>query len=191
MKTLLAVIVFIMMSVLGLGHALAFASEGEGYLGPTDWDAFHHYMDGRLHDDHVLGTSYMISGVVATVGGVIGYYSSADPVSRGVYAVAQSVGVAAIGFGANLYWIGNEYNSFYYAVDSSNLTSAQKTEVLARYLAREREYRKKSNWINVVTHSLIAGVNFYSANREPDRTVRGILYFLAGTNLAIAFAYAF
>ncbi|MBK9321881.1 MAG: hypothetical protein IPM97_02795 [Bdellovibrionaceae bacterium] len=190
MKMLVAIAIF--MSAQLINVATAFAYSGEtGYLGPVDWDSFHGYMQKRKHEDHVLGTSYMISGVVAIAGGVIGYYSSSDPLSRGVYAVAQSVGVAAIGYGANVYWIGNEYNSFYHAIEGSTLTRAQKSEVLTRFLVRDREYRKKANWIQVATHSLVAAVNFYSATREEDRTVRNLLYFLAGTNAAIAFSYAF
>lgn len=190
MKMLLAIVIFIVTQFANVTTAFAYSGE-IGYLGPVDWDSFHSYMSKRQREDHVLGTSYMISGVIATVGGVVGYYSSSDPLSRGVYAVAQSVGVAAIGYGANVYWIGNEYNSFYHAIEGSSLTREQKAEVLIRYLAQDREYRKKANWIQVATHSLIAVVNFYSAYREEDRTVRNLLYFLGGTNAAIAFSYAF
>ncbi|RYZ66893.1 MAG: hypothetical protein EOP09_11965, partial [Proteobacteria bacterium] len=99
---------------LNVSVASAF-NDDQGYLGPVKWDSFHKYMEERNEQDRVRGISYMVSGTIAAVGGVLGYYSSDDSLSRGIYAIAQSVGVAAIGYGANTYWIGNEYNSFYYA----------------------------------------------------------------------------
>jgi hypothetical protein len=170
--------------------AKAFAQD-EGYQGPVRWDSFHKYMEERNEEDRVRGVSYMISGAIATLGGVAGYYSSTDSLSRGIYAIAQSVGVAAIGYGANTYWIGNEYNSFYYAVQGSSLSPEQKAELLQRFLDRESDQRRKATWIKIATHSLLAVANLYSAAHETDTTVKGVLGFLAGTNAVIAFSYAF
>jgi hypothetical protein len=162
-----------------------------GYEGPIQWGAFRKYMDDRREDDQIKGLSYIISGTLATVGGVIGYHNSEDSFSRGVYVVAQSVGVAAIGYGANTYWNGNEYNSFYYALEGAHLSSAQKGELLQRFLEKEKEECRKSRWIKIATHSLIAVVNLYSASHEEDKNVRSVLGFLAGANAIIAFSYAF
>lgn len=187
MKKLL--LIFMMMFFAALS---ARAEDSEiGYDGPAQWDSFQHYMNERHEEDRIRGLSYMISGTVATVGGVVGYFNSDDSFSRGVYAIAQSVGVAAIGYGANAYWNGNEYNSFYYAVEGSHLSGMQKAELLQRFLDKEREERHRARWIKVATHSLIAVANLYSASREQDRNVRGVLNFLAGTNAVIAFSYAF
>jgi len=161
------------------------------YQGPANWDSFHKYMNERQKEDRITGLSYIISGTVATLGGVLGYYQSDDSFSRGVYAIAQSVGVAAIGYGANKYWNGNEYNSFFYAVEGAKLSPPQKMELLKRFLDKEKEEREKTRWIKIATHSLIAVVNLYSASREEDKHVRGVLNFLAGTNAVIAFSYAF
>lgn len=175
----------------------AFASSGwaegvdEEYSGPVHWNSFQRYMRERHEEDRIKGLSYLISGVTATIGGLVGYYESEDSFSRGLYVIAQSVGVAAIGYGATTYWNGNEYNSFYYAVEGARLSPGQKEEVLRRFLEREQEERRKSRWIKVATHSLIAVANLYSASREEDKNVRGVLNFLAGTNAVVAFAYAF
>ena len=189
MKKLLVLLMAVF--TLGAGTAKAYTSDVGYYDGPVSWDAFHKYMNQKQKEDRVTGLSYMISGTVATLGGVAGYYNSDDSFSRGVYAIAQSVGVAAIGYGANKYWNGNEYNSFFYAVEGTSLTSAQKVELLKRFLAKESEEREKTRWIKIATHSLIAAVNLYSASREDDKNVRGVLNFLAGTNAVIAFSYAF
>lgn len=161
------------------------------YGGLVQWQSFQRYMKERQEEDRILGMSYMISGAVATLGGVAGYYNSEDSFSRGLYAIAQSVGVAAIGYGANSYWNGNEYNSFFYAVEGAHLTPGQKAELLQRFLEKEKDERRRSRWIKVATHSLIAVANLYSASHESDRNVRGVLNFLAGTNAVIAFSYAF
>lgn len=185
-------LVLIFMMILSVS---AFADEttpaDTQYGGPVQWNSFQQYMQERQEEDRVRGMSYMISGAIATIGGVAGYYNSEDSFSRGLYAIAQSVGVAAIGYGANSYWNGNEYNSFYYAVEGAHLTSAQKAELLQRFLEKEKDERRRSRWIKVATHSLIAVANLYSASHESDRNVRGVLNFLAGTNAVIAFSYAF
>jgi hypothetical protein len=188
MKRLL--LVFMMMFLMAT-TARAEADGDSDYGGPTQWDSFRHYMKERQEDDRIRGMSYMISGAIATVGGIAGYYNADDSFNRGVYAIVQSVGVAAIGYGANSYWNGNEYNSFFYAVEGAHLTGAQKAELLQRFLEKEKEQRRRSRWINVATHSLIAVANLYSASHEQDRNVRGVLNFLAGTNAIIAFSYAF
>ncbi|RYF53472.1 MAG: hypothetical protein EOO39_40730 [Cytophagaceae bacterium] len=186
--SLVVFIVLLMLLKVGVAYAMI---EDQGYQGPVQWDSFHRYMQERNEDDQIKGISYMVSGAIATVGGVAGYYASNDTLSRGIYAVAQSVGVAAIGYGANTYWIGNEYNSFHYALEGSSLSPGQKSELLSRFLERDRDQRQKANWIKIATHSLIALANLYSASHEEDKTVRGVLHFLAGTNAVIAFSYAF
>lgn len=188
MKMRLLLLIFLLIH---LGAVVAKASSHVDYQGPLHWDSFRSYMLEREKEDRIMGLSYMISGAVATVGGIAGYYNSEDSFSRGVYAIAQSVGVAAIGYGANRYWNGNEYSSFYYALDGAPLTSEQKLEVLKRYLEKEKDEREKSRWIKIATHSLIAVVNFYSASHEEDRNVRGVLNFLGGANAIIALSYAF
>lgn len=186
----LVALVAMLTSLLTTSRAFADATE-DGYTGTAQWDAFQNYMDVRQEQDRVSGASYLISGTIATVGGLVGYYGSKDPFSRGVYAVSQSIGVAALGYGASQYWIGNEYNSFFYAVNSAPLTPAQKSDLLRRFLERDREARQKTRWIKVATHSLLAIVNLYNSTREEDKNVRSVLQFLSGTNAVIAISYAF
>jgi hypothetical protein len=161
------------------------------YEGPADWSSFDKFMNSKAREDEISGISYMISGVIASVGGAVGYYSSEDPNSRGLYAVAESVGVAALGYGATVYFVGNEYVSFYRAVDGSRLSPLQKTEILKRFLDNEKKENERRRWIKVATHSLIAAINFYSASRDEDRNIRGVLNFLGAVNLVMAATYAF
>lgn len=190
MKVFLKFLVMVVLSGVS-SSALALSDLDDGYLGPAQWTTFDEYMKERNEDDRVRGLSYIFSGAIATIGGVVGYSSSTDSLSRGLYVITQSVGVAVIGYGANTYWLGNEYSSFYHALDGSSLSPAQKAEVLQRFLERDRAQRRRANWIKIATHSLIAVANLYSASHEEDKTVRGVLHFLAGTNAVIAFSYAF
>lgn len=173
-----------------LTPSLSFADE-MSYDGPPSWQNFDDFMKQREQEDEITGLSYLISGAIATVGGSVGYYGSSDTFSRGAYAITQSVGVAALGYGATIYFNGNEYDSFYRAVRDSSLSSAQKNEVLQRFLANEKEQHDRARWIRVATHTLLAALNFYSAAHEKDKDVRNIFQFLGGVNAVIAVSYAF
>jgi hypothetical protein len=193
MKNRLMIFLFTLVSFMGFAaKAGNLTSDFEGdYEGAAHWESFHKYMEERQEEDRIKGLSYIISGAIATVGGAVGYDNSEDSFSRGVYVIAQSVGVAAIGYGSNTYWNGNEYNSFFYAVEGAPLSPSQKATLLHRFLEKEKQERRKSRWIKIATHSLIAVANLYSASHEEDSSVRGVLNFLAGTNAIIAFSYAF
>lgn len=161
------------------------------YDGPADWSKFDQFMIDRQKEDEITGLSYLLSGALATIGGNIGYYSSSDSFSRGAYALTQSVGIVAIGYGASIYWNGNEFDSFYRAVRDSSLTPLQKTEILQKFLSNEKSQRERTRWIRMGTHALLAAVNFYSASQEKDKDVKSIFQFLGGVNALLAFTYAF
>ena len=161
------------------------------YQGNSNWLEFKQFMEQRQEEDQKLGVSYLLSGALATVGGVVGYYSSEDAFSRGIYALSQSIGVAALGYGASYMWIGNEYNSFFYAVDGARLSPQQKNELLHRFLEREQLQRERQRWIKIATHSVIAAVNLYSATREEDKNIKTVFQFLAAANVVIALTYSF
>jgi len=170
----------------------ATAHSKEGYYdGAAEWKDFKTFVQQQQQEDETLGLSYMISGGVATIGGVYGYYAAEDIFSRGMFAITSTLGIAAIGLGASYYWTGNEYDSFYYALEGSKLTLAERNQVLERYLEKEKHERENRRWIRVATHALIAAVNFYSASRETNGDARAIFMFLGGTNAILAVTYAF
>lgn len=188
MKTLLAVSAILACLLLRAGDVRA-AAEDIRYDGPDTWEHFQKFMDEREEKDRVTGLSYMISGALATVGGVAGYYGTTDTFSRGAFAVSQTLGVAALGYGASVYWNGNTYNSFYRAVRDSALSPQQKSDLLVRYMRNERIERDRNRWIRIGVHTLLAGMNFYSANREENRDVRNLLQFLGAVNVVIALSF--
>lgn len=161
------------------------------YDGPDSWAEFEAAMQEREHQDRVAGLSYLLSGAIATVGGIAGSATNDDGFSRSVFAISQTLGIAAMGYGASLYWNGNDYASFYRSVRDSSLSPAQKTELLKRFLAYERNERDRARWIRFGTHALLAAVNFYSASQEDNRDVRSVLQFLGGVNVILAVSYTF
>lgn len=182
----------ILLGALLLGLSEARADEMVvDYEGPAAWTSFDDYMRKRALEDERTGLSYIISGALATVGGFAGYASADDAASRGVYALTQSVGLSALGYGAAVYLNGNNYNSFYRSLRDAPLTPSQKTEILRRFLEEEKARRENTRWIRVGTHSLLAIVNLISADREKDEGVRGVLHFLGGVNAVFALSYAF
>lgn len=185
-------IVAVLLSLLlALPQARAWGGGEVHYDGPESWSDFEAYMKDRENSDRIEGMSYIVGGSIATLGGLTGYYSSTDVLSRGVFAVSQTLGVVSIGYGASVYWNGNDYSSFFRAVRDSSLSQAQKTEVLRNFLENEREARNRARWIGFGTQLLLATVNFYSASKEGDRDLRNLFQFMGFLNIGIAFAYVF
>ncbi|WP_142699467.1 hypothetical protein [Bdellovibrio sp. ZAP7] len=172
-------------------QANAYMSDDNHYQGLPEWSEFRQFIKEQQEEDERLGLSYMISGGIAAVGGVIGYDLSNDPLSRSVYALTSTVGIAAIGLGASHYWTGNEYDSFFYALENSNISVQEKNRILQKYLEKEHDKREARRWIRVVTHSLIAVANFYSASRETNGDVKPIFVFLGTVNTVLAISYSF
>lgn len=157
----------------------------------SDWGSFEKFMQSEQEKNKQKGISYIISGILATVGGTIGYQSSHDPLSRGVYALSQSLGVGALGYGVHFLWIGSDYSSFYAAVKKSSLNAAQRSEILHLFLQQEKEKKENENRLKILTHSLVAAVNLYSASREQDPQLKSFFSFLAGINALMAMNYSF
>ncbi|HEX7673067.1 MAG TPA: hypothetical protein VF412_02795 [Bdellovibrio sp.] len=161
------------------------------YDGAPQWAEFKQFVLEQREQDETLGLSYMISGAIATVGGIYGYYAAEEVFSRSMFAVTSTLGIAAIGLGATYYFTGNEYDSFYYSLEGSGLSLEQRNRVLKRYLEKEKQERENRKWIRVATHALIAAVNIYSATRETNPDARSIFYFLGGANAVLAVSYSF
>lgn len=178
--------------ILALCGGQAFAkTESDHYHGVPQWTEFRQFMREQEAQDETLGLSYMISGSIAAVGGVIGYDRAEDPLSRSVYAITSTVGLAAIGLGASYYWAGNDYSSFYYAIEGSGVSLQERNRILQRYMEKEKEIRETRKWIRVVTHALIATTNFYSACHEKNTEVKPVFVFLGLANAVLAVSYTF
>jgi hypothetical protein len=158
---------------------------------PSSWSEFEEMMNQQLQKNEVTGVSYMLSGAATLIGGLAGAQGAQDIYSRSVFALVQSFGVTAIGYGAGIYWNGGSYNSFYLAVRDSSLNANQKNELLRNYLNYEKQEKERERWIKAGTHFLLTALNAYSASKEENKDVKGIFQFLAGANLVIGLTYSF
>lgn len=183
---------FMAMVLITIFSFQAFAQERElDYDGAANWHDFRKYVLTQRELDEQKGLGYIVSGTVAAVGGAIGFYQSEEIFSRTVFAITSNIGLAAIGLGASYYWTGSSVDSFFYAIDGSSLSLAEKNEVLQRYLDKEREQKETRRWIRVATYSLLAAANLYSATQENSADVQSVFYFLAGANAILAISYSF
>ncbi|UXR66151.1 hypothetical protein EZJ49_07795 [Bdellovibrio bacteriovorus] len=183
-------IFLVMIALLFSSSAGAFKREA-AFAGAANWTEFRQYVLHQQQEDERTGIAYMISGAIAAAGGTIAYQQSEEIFSRTIFAITSNLGLAAIGLGATYYWTGNELDSFYYAIEGSSLSLAERNEVLQRFLYKQQEEKRKAKWIRVATHALLAAANIYGATQEENKEISSVFYFLGGANALLAVTYTF
>lgn len=158
---------------------------------PPSWESFAEQMAESRSRERVLGTSYIGSGLMVSIGGVIGQQETADSAGRFVFGLSQGLGAFAFGYGLQILMTGNEMDSFYIALNSASVSNEEKSRILAVYLNEERERLRILGNIQMSTHFLVAGLNFYSASLEADSNSKGVLNGLGLVNLLIGTTYFF
>lgn len=186
MKLYLIVVAFLISS-----PAWAALQREKVYSGSANWTEFRQHVLHQQREDERAGIAYMISGAVAAIGGTIAYQQSEEVFSRTIFAITSNLGLAAIGLGATYYWTGNELDSFYYAIEGSSLSLAERNEVLERFLYKQQEEKRRAKWIRVATHALLAAANIYGATQEENKEISSVFYFLGGANAMLALTYTF
>lgn len=181
----------VMMMILLLSNPSWALRRETTYSGVANWTEFRQYVLHQQQEDERAGVAYMISGTVAAIGGTIAYQQSEEIFSRTIFAITSNLGLAAIGLGATYYWTGNELDSFYYAIEGSSLSLAERNEVLQRFLFKQQEEKRKAKWIRVATHALLAAANIYGATQEENKEISSVFYFLGGANALLAVTYTF
>ncbi|MFN7728717.1 MAG: hypothetical protein ACK5P7_06150 [Bdellovibrio sp.] len=181
---------FILIVFLSLSGLQALAKPRKS-LQASDWDSFQSAILESELEDRKIGWSYIASGVLVTLGGIVGASSSGDSSSKLIYGLSQGFGVAATGYGTARLSIGNDYNSFYDSIEGSSLSKDQKNSLVRIFIESEREKREAIRKISIATHSAIGVLNLYSASREQDKDAKTALQFLAVVNFAFAIGYAF
>lgn len=170
----------------------AAGGENKRYVGEPEWDHFSRFVEEQDDRDRRQGTAYMVSGALAVIGGTIGYQQTQDPFARTVFTISQSMGIAAIGYGAYMLEVGHEDGAFYRAVDRTpGLSPAQKNGLLANYLAEKNANQKKAKLIKAFTHGFIAALNFYNGSKQTDSNLQSVHYFIGGLNLVAAVSFSF
>lgn len=153
------------------------------------WNQFEKLSVRQEKRDYRNGFSYIISGSLALIGGILGAQSTSDNLEKGVYTLFQTIGIASIGFGVYTWKIGEEDRNLYHILNSTSLNTDQKTMVLRSYYNHKKLVEKEQRFIKAVTHSLISGINFYSASKQKHLSVKNGLNFIGGVNLLAALSY--
>ncbi len=158
----------------------------------TEWNEFDHKMKEKKQKDRVDGISYVVSGTLALVGGLLGQGASKDPLEKGVYTLFQSIGVASIGFGIYNWKLGDEDRWFYDIVESAPSVSMQDRVAMVRSFNKTKASREKEQkFVRALTHGLIAALNIYGATQQTNESVKNALYFLGGVNTLAAISFTF
>lgn len=185
----------ILFCLLMLSSQMVFARSPGRELSLDDvqsWKQFVETMKTQEDRDRVDGQAYMISGALLVVGGIVGYHNSGSSVEKLAYSVSQSLGVAGIGYGAYLYNVGSEQTSFYHTVNNTpSLNDSQKDELVKNYVTEWKTNRHNEKVIRIITHSIVAAMNFYNASRENQNDLKQGLYVIGGVNALAAVSLTF
>jgi hypothetical protein len=156
------------------------------------WEDFKLNVQKQSRTDEKQGYSYVLSGTLAVIGGFIGDSMTKDPLEKGVYAIFQSIGVAAIGMGFYQWKLGNDDRTFYSTLSEAKfLTSEQKGELVHLRQLQIEKNQVIDKRIRVLTHGMIALVNAYNASKQTNSSVKNVLGFIAGVNILAAISYSF
>ncbi len=124
-------------------------------------------------------------------GGILGSNLSDDTGEKGIYTVFQTIGVASIGYGNYTWKIGGEERAIYQSLHLSKLTSEQKTQFLKTYNLERKDREKRDRSIRMITHGLIASLNFYNGSQSKVDGLKNTFYFIGGINMLAAISFTF
>jgi hypothetical protein len=152
-----------------------------------NWEQFDRIMLEQTETEEHTGQGYMISGGLLLVGGLVGYSSVSSNVEKLAYSVVQSLGVAGIGYGTYLYNVGGEERAFYRTVKGTNdLSLNAKNNLFKSYKGVWEQRRKNEKMIRILSHSLVAAINFYNGARAESTDLKQGLYVIGGVNALFA-----
>jgi hypothetical protein len=157
---------------------------------PPEWSKYLEWSQSQLANEQRDGISYIISGSLAVIGGVIGGSLSTDHVERGMYTVFQTIGLASVGYGAHMYWIGSSDRRTFEILNNSTMSYDARLEYLRAAEQHRQTVRRRERILRIATHALIAGLNVYSASIQGNETIRNGLYFVGGLNALAAISYS-
>lgn len=163
-----------------------------GFFSTAMAESFNEFSE-RIKSDTELsrndGLGYMISGGLALVGGGYGFSQAEKPVEKGFYSIAQSLGLLAIGYGAEAYFLKQDDEIFIQVLNSADISREQKDRMVQSYLKEKHDREEDTRWIRRTTFGLAGALNIIYAGQTKDSTLRGFLYLTAGLQLAWAFTF--
>jgi hypothetical protein len=157
-----------------------------------NWPSYKSFMESKIKQDQTVGNSYIISGSLGLLGGIVGASITNDPLEKAVYSVFQTIGIASIGYGSYRVSIGDQ-DRFVFEVLNSNaqLTPSEKMSLLKSYYEIQHEQQLRNNRIRAITHGLIGGLNLYNASQLDKGGAQNTLVFIAVANLLASLSFTF
>ncbi len=157
----------------------------------NNWDDYYKELERIREQDKRNGISYIISGSLALVSGILADGSTSDPIEKGVYTLFQTIGVASIGYGSYQWQIGGEDRLIYNSLQLSKIPNDQKMQFLKSYRTIKAEQLKRERIVRAVTHGMISALNIYNASQQKNDSVKTSLNFIGAVNLLAALSYTF
>jgi len=138
------------------------------------------------------GMSYIISGTLELLGGVLAEANTLDPVEKGVYVLFESIGIASIGYGSYHYSVNSDEETLIESLKSvPNINDQTRLKIMKNYFINSEINRNKEDRIRALTHGLISILNFYNGSQQKNETVRNTIFFIGGINLLACISYSF
>ena len=131
----------------------------------------------------------MISGGIALIGGGYGWSTAEKPVEKGFYSIAQTLGLLAIGYGAEAYFLKQDEEIFLQVINSGELSSAQKDRMVESYLKEKKEREENSRWIKRATFGVGGLLSAMNAGQAKDESLKSLLYLAATVQLVWAITF--
>jgi hypothetical protein len=170
---------------------LFFSSICNANIEQKNWLDFSKAMRNQQEIDRREGISYIISGSLALVGGVVGDQLSKDASEAAAYTVFQTIGVASVGYGFYVWKIGENQRSVYETLNLSKLNFSEREEFIAAHNIYQKNFRKNDRFIRAITHGMIAGLNFYNGSKQKQDSLKNSFYFIGGVSLMACLSYSF
>ncbi len=135
------------------------------------------------------GLGLMISGGLALLGGGYGWSAAKKPIEKGFYSIAQTLGLLAIGYGAESYFLKQDEEIFLQVLNSSDISEAQKNRMVQSYLKEKQDRAEDARWIRRASSGLGGIINLVYASQSKDQTLKSFLYIAAGIQFTWAFSF--
>ncbi len=135
------------------------------------------------------GLGMMISGGIALVGGSYGWSVAETPVEKGFYSIAQTLGLLAIGYGAEHYFLKQDEEIFVQVLNSGDLSIEQKNRMVESYLREKKEREESTRWIRRVTYGMGGILSLVNAGQTKDQSLKSLLYLAATVQIVWAVTF--
>lgn len=158
---------------------------------PNSWDQFENEIQKKSEQQKLESLSFIISGSLAITAGLLGQNSTQDPIEDGTYALFQTIGVSALGYGFSLKYIADSDQDFYEILFQSELNTDQKSRLIDQYKRLKQKRERREKIIKALTHLTIAGISAYNASQLENEGLKRGLYTFGGINLLLSLSYSF